>query len=58
MVVGGEDDRSWMAGLFVLKEEKGSQFWVEGQELPNVMSTFACVVANVSRDLFRDDTCI
>ena len=54
MVVGGEDDRSWMAGLFALKEENDKEFWVEGQELSGVMSTFGCGVANISKDLFRD----
>ncbi|XP_060554452.1 kelch-like protein 12 [Ruditapes philippinarum] len=53
LIVGGEDDKSWMAGLCWLKEEKGRQMWVEGQELPTVMSTFGCAVANIQRDTLR-----
>ena len=56
MVVGGEDDKSWMAGLFELKERgDGTEYWVEGKELPTVMSTFGCVVANISKELIRQD---
>ncbi len=56
MVVGGEDDRSWMAGLFILQErDDGKEYWVEGRELPSVMSTFGCCVANISKELIRDD---
>ncbi|XP_076095876.1 kelch repeat and BTB domain-containing protein 8-like [Mytilus galloprovincialis] len=50
LIVGGEDDKSWMAGLCWLKEEKGRQTWAEGQELPTVMSTFGCVVANIHHE--------
>ena len=53
-VVGGEDDKSWMAGLYQLKEEKNNEFWVEGCELPSVLSSFGCVVANVSKELIRN----
>ena len=54
-MVGGEDDKSWMAGTFVLHtEENGSERWGEGHELPTVMSTFSCVVANIPKDLVRD----
>ena len=56
MVVGGEDDKSWMAGLFELKERAdGTEYWVEGRELPTVMSTFGCVVTNLSKELIRKD---
>ena len=56
MVVGGEDDKSWMAGLFILKHgEHGDDRWVEGHELPNVMSTFGCVVADIPRELFKEE---
>ena len=75
LVVGGEDDKSWMAGLFMLRTDPGStameteegdgdskgqpgkskgEHWVEGQELPMVLSTFASVIANIPRDLVRD----
>ncbi|XP_052256287.1 kelch-like protein 12 isoform X2 [Dreissena polymorpha] len=53
LIVGGEDDKSWMAGLCWLKEEKGRQLWVEGQELPTVMSTFGCTVANIQRETLK-----
>lgn len=42
-----------MAGLCWLKEEKGKQSWVEGQELPTVMSTFGCVVANIQHEVLK-----
>jgi len=50
LLVGGEDDKSWMAGMYKLSEES----WVAGQELPMVMSTFGCVTANIRKDLFAD----
>ena len=53
LIVGGEDDKSWMAGLCWLKEDKGRQLWVEGQELPTVMSTFGCVVANIQNESMK-----
>ena len=53
LLVGGEDDKSWMAGLCWLKEEKGRQLWVEGYELPTVMSTFGCAVANIKESAYR-----
>ncbi|KAL3848473.1 hypothetical protein ACJMK2_019327 [Sinanodonta woodiana] len=53
LIVGGEDDKSWMAGLCWLKEDKGRQSWVEGQELPTVMSTFGCVVANIQHEVVK-----
>ncbi|XP_069104186.1 kelch-like protein diablo [Argopecten irradians] len=53
LIVGGEDDKSWMAGLCWLKEDQGKQMWVEGQELPTVMSTFGCVVANIQDDVAK-----
>ena len=53
LIVGGEDDKSWMAGLCWLKEENGRQTWVEGQELPTVMSTFGCVVASIQHDSYK-----
>lgn len=56
LVVGGEDDKSWMAGLYTLKEDAGKEFWEEGHELPSVMSTFGCVVANVPKDVAREET--
>ena len=57
LVVGGEDDKSWMAGLYLLRQEEGGrgEYWEEGNELPSVMSTFGCVVANVPKDMVRDD---
>lgn len=55
MVVGGEDDKSWMAGLFMLKhDDNGEQSWVEGHDLPTVMSTFGCLVADIPKELFKD----
>ena len=54
MLVGGEDDKSWMAGMYTLSNEDATQSWVAGQELPMVMSTFGCVVANIRKDLFAD----
>lgn len=51
LTVGGEDDKSWMAGLCWLQEEKGQEVWMEGEELPTVMSTFGCVVANLIKQL-------
>ena len=56
MVVGGEDDKSWMAGLFTLRHDSasGKDFWIEGQELSTVMSTFGCVVANIPRELYGE----
>ncbi|WAR03750.1 KLH20-like protein [Mya arenaria] len=56
LIVGGEDDKSWMAGLCWLKEERGRQLWVEGQELPTVMSTFGCAVANIQREALKQQT--
>ena len=56
MVVGGEDDKSWMAGLFALKTDaNGEEKWMEGHELPTVMSTFGCVVADIPRELFKEE---
>ena len=58
IIVGGEDDKSWMAGTFVLQlDEDKREVWCEGHELPNVMSTFTCVVANIPQNLIstRDD---
>ena len=52
MLVGGEDDKSWMAGMYRLCTDDGLPSWVAGQELPMVMSTFGCVVANMRTDLF------
>ena len=56
LVVGGEDDKSWMAGLFTLKKEANSdkEYWAEGQELPMVLSTFACVMADIPIDQIND----
>jgi len=54
MLVGGEDDKSWMAGMYTLSSEDGSESWVAGHELPMVMSTFGCVVGNIRKDLFTD----
>ena len=54
--MGGEDDKSWMAGLCCLKEDKGRQIWVEGHELPTVMSTFGCAVANIQRDTLKPES--
>lgn len=52
LTVGGEDDKSWMAGLCWLQEDSsGQEVWMEGQELPTVMSTFGCVVANLINQL-------
>ena len=56
MVVGGEDDKSWMAGTFILKQDGDRQYWVEGQELSTVMSTFGCAVANVPKDMIQDES--
>ncbi|XP_071116430.1 kelch repeat and BTB domain-containing protein 8-like [Haliotis cracherodii] len=53
LIVGGEDDKSWMAGLCWLKEDRGKESWVEGQELPTVMSTFGCVVANIPHEVLK-----
>jgi len=47
LLVGGEDDKSWMAGMYKLSAE----MWVAGQELPMVMSTFGCVAVNISKHL-------
>ena len=56
MLVGGEDDKSWMAGMYRLhNEDDASQSWLAGQELPMVMSTFGCVVANIRKDLFSSN---
>ena len=56
MVVGGEDDKSWMAGLFMLKHgDNGEDCWVDGHELPTVMSTFGCIVADIPRELFKEE---
>lgn len=54
ILIGGEDDRSWMAGMCTLREENGVQSWVAGVELPIVMSTFGCVVANISKKILGD----
>ncbi|XP_076435308.1 kelch repeat and BTB domain-containing protein 8-like [Babylonia areolata] len=51
LIVGGEDDKSWMAGMCWLREDKDKMYWSEGIELPTVMSTFGCVVANMPKDL-------
>ena len=54
LVVGGEDDKSWMAGLCWLREDKDNKMtWVEGYELPTVMSTFGCVVANIPHEVLK-----
>ncbi|BFZ14222.1 hypothetical protein BsWGS_17260 [Bradybaena similaris] len=55
LVVGGEDDKSWMAGICWLKQEGDKETWVwsEGQELPTVMSTFGCVVANIPHEVLK-----
>lgn len=55
LVVGGEDDRSWMAGICWLKHDGQKETWVwsEGQELPTVMSTFGCVVANIPHEVLK-----
>ena len=56
LVVGGEDDKSWMAGLYTLRTNaEDREYWEEGHELPSVMSTFGCVVANVPKDLVREE---
>jgi len=58
MLIGGEDDKSWMAGMYTLCSDDdhggAAQSWLAGQELPMVMSTFGCVIANVRKDLFAD----
>ena len=54
LLVGGEDDKSWMAGMYSLREEKGVQSWVAGLELAHVMSTFRCVIANVQKELIME----
>ena len=51
LIVGGEDDKSWMAGMCWLRQDKDRLYWSEGIELPTVMSTFGCVVANMPKDL-------
>uniref|UniRef100_A0A0B6Z9M0 BTB domain-containing protein n=1 Tax=Arion vulgaris TaxID=1028688 RepID=A0A0B6Z9M0_9EUPU len=55
LVVGGEDDKSWMAGICWLKQDGDKETWVwsEGQELPTVMSTFGCVVANIPHEVLK-----
>lgn len=61
MVVGGEDDKSWMAGLFTLRQDiadHGKDFWIEGQELSTVMSTFGAVVANIPKEAFNEQESI
>lgn len=55
LLVGGEDDKSWMAGMYTLREENGVQSWIAGQELPLVMSTFGCAVANIPKDVLVDN---
>lgn len=54
VLVGGEDDKSWMAGMYKLREDSGKQSWVAGQELSLVMSTFGCVVANIPKDVLNN----
>lgn len=54
LLVGGEDDKSWMAGMYTLHEDNGTQSWIAGQELALVMSTFGCVVANIPKDVLSD----
>lgn len=54
ILIGGEDDRSWMAGMCTLREDNGIQSWIAGVELPIVMSTFGCVVANISKKILDD----
>ena len=55
LVVGGEDDKSWMAGECWLREkdQEGQESWQEGREFPSVMSTFGCLVASVNKDLLK-----
>ncbi|XP_013398965.1 kelch-like protein 28 [Lingula anatina] len=54
LVVGGEDENSWMAGLYLLgRDQEGREVWHEGLELASVMSTFGCVVANIPSDLLK-----
>ena len=54
LIVGGEDDKSWMAGMCWLRHDKDDRLvWTEGIELPTVMSTFGCVVANMPKDLLN-----
>ncbi|XP_005111835.1 kelch-like protein 20 [Aplysia californica] len=55
LVVGGEDDKSWMAGVCKLCQdgEQDTWMWSEGQELPTVMSTFGCVVANIPHEVLK-----
>ncbi|KAK6167195.1 hypothetical protein SNE40_021287 [Patella caerulea] len=54
LIVGGEDDKSWMAGFCWLRQdEQGQEMWAEGQELPTVMSTFGCIVANMPHDILK-----
>lgn len=51
VVVGGEDDKSWMAGICsLITDAEGNQRWSEGEPLPTVMSTFGCVVATLPKD--------
>ncbi|GFN78954.1 upf0672 protein c3orf58 [Plakobranchus ocellatus] len=71
IVVGGEDDKSWMAGICWLRQganktdpggdadskeettDTDQWAWSEGQELPTVMSTFGCVVANIPHEVLK-----
>ena len=56
LVVGGEDDKSWMAGTFILKQDGDREYWVEAQELATVMSTFGCAVANIPKNIIREES--
>ncbi|XP_064639633.1 kelch-like protein 40a [Lineus longissimus] len=55
LVVGGEDDKSWMAGICSLQMEEGKHQWIEGEPLPTVMSTFGCIVATLPRESMSQD---
>jgi hypothetical protein len=55
LVVGGEDDKSWMAGICSLQIEDGKHQWMEGEPLPTVMSTFGCIVATLPRESMCQD---
>lgn len=56
VVVGGEDDKSWMAGIcsLIVDADKNHR-WSEGEPLPTVMSTFGCMVATLPKDLLSQD---
>ena len=54
IAVGGENEKCWIAGLFLLKNENGKDVWTKCQELSDVLSMFGCGVANLPKNLLQD----